>query len=325
MLLKGVTTLEISNKLKERFCKDCNIPIKMFDEPFFTSRLELFQPFYNSVIKYQNFLDSYRKANYQNEQEYFEDYNRIKDEAINFIKNSDAYKRFNSCDMNEFAINTDLPSTDIYKPSNDRKTFISIDMKKANFSALSHYDANMFDNCSTWEEFMSRFTDNSHIINSKYIRQVILGNCNPKRHITYEKFLTYKLFIYLNEQLNIKGNVVFFSNDEIVISVNYTDSFIFENITTAVNTFSSINNIEFKVTLFTLHIIEGTKGYYKDIYSPTCSYHQYEFKCLEPYQFPFVLRAARGESIKFLDNYFEYEGNIAMFSGSLGIKMPKLI
>lgn len=40
---------------------------------------------------------------------------------------------------------------------------------------------------------------------------------------------------------------------------------------------------------------------------------------------PFVLRAARGESIQFLDNYFEYKGNVAMFSGSLGIKMPILV
>ena len=48
----------------------------------------------------------------------------------------------------------------------------------------------------TWEEFISKFTENKHIINSKYIRQVILGNCNPKRHITYEKYL-------MNEVLDI--------------------------------------------------------------------------------------------------------------------------
>ena len=32
---------EISTKLKERFCTDCNIPIKIFKEPYFMDRLEL--------------------------------------------------------------------------------------------------------------------------------------------------------------------------------------------------------------------------------------------------------------------------------------------
>ena len=34
--------MEITKNLKERFCKDCNIPIKIFDEPYFTERLELY-------------------------------------------------------------------------------------------------------------------------------------------------------------------------------------------------------------------------------------------------------------------------------------------
>lgn len=27
--------MEISNRTKERFCKDCNIPIRLFQEPYF--------------------------------------------------------------------------------------------------------------------------------------------------------------------------------------------------------------------------------------------------------------------------------------------------
>ena len=65
-------------------------------------------------------------------------------------------------------------------------------MNKANFSALHNYNSNIFNNKNTWEEYVSNFTNNEHIINSKYIRQVVLGNCNPKRCITYEKYL-YKL------------------------------------------------------------------------------------------------------------------------------------
>ena len=47
--------------------------------------------------------------------------------------------------MNQYSIkHVGLPSKDIFKPSNDNKLFISIDMKKANFSALRYYDKSLF-------------------------------------------------------------------------------------------------------------------------------------------------------------------------------------
>ena len=105
-------------------------------------------------------------------------------------------KQFIEDDMNKYAVtHTDLPTKDIFKPSNDGKLFISIDMRKANFSALKNYDSGIFDSVDTWEEFISRYTDNKHIINSKYIRQVILGNCNPKRQVTYENILWMEFWI----------------------------------------------------------------------------------------------------------------------------------
>lgn len=189
--------MEVSNKAKERFCKDCNIPIRLFQEPYFSDRIKLFDKFYGTVKKWNKFVTELQK--YNCEQDYFEEYNRVKDAAINSIKESESYQKFNSEDMNKFAItHKDLSSKDIFKPTNDEKIFISIDMRKANFSSLHSYDKGMFGNADTWEQFISRFTDNEHIINSKYIRQVILGNCNPKRHITYEKYLMDQT-LYLNQ------------------------------------------------------------------------------------------------------------------------------
>ncbi|MDE7367891.1 MAG: hypothetical protein K2N24_11100 [Lachnospiraceae bacterium] len=31
--------MNMTTKLKERFCKDCNIPLRLFQEPYFTERL----------------------------------------------------------------------------------------------------------------------------------------------------------------------------------------------------------------------------------------------------------------------------------------------
>jgi len=41
--------VEISTKLKSRFCKDCNVAILLFQEPYFTERLKLYDSFFNTV------------------------------------------------------------------------------------------------------------------------------------------------------------------------------------------------------------------------------------------------------------------------------------
>ena len=268
----------ISNKLKERFCKDCNIPLRLFHEPYFTDRLKLYDKYYNTLSKWDLFVEELQK--YNCEQDYFEEYNRVKDAAINDIKKSDGFQRFNEEDMNKYSAKyTNLPSKDIFKPSNDGKLFISIDMKKANFSVLKHYDSDIFGKAETWEEFIGKYTSNKHIINSKYIRQVILGNCNPKRQATYEKYIMGQVLEILIDVEKIGyflNEIVFFSNDEIVIDMEeYVNCLSNRKITES--KIKEYFDVPFKVELFYLRKINGTNGYYKEIIK-TLDEREYEFK-----------------------------------------------
>lgn len=297
----------ITNKLKERFVRDYKIPIRIYTEPYFSDRLNLYDKQFGTLSKWTEFIAMLDK--YENEEAYLADYNRVKDDAINFIKNTDAYKEFNELDMNQFAItHKNLPAKDIYHSMNIGKQFISIDMKKANFNALRHYNAKMFDNSKTWEEFIGMFTDNDHIKNSKYIREVILGNCNPKRHITYEKYLMDNILTELEKIITYP--VVFFSNDEIIFDVTNCDT---SNIT--IPKF----DVPVRVEKFTLQGIRrndaGTIiGYVRKI-----SNGEMDFKCLNSLTFPFVLRHVNNEVIVESDTIFEYEGMLSKF-----ICMPDL-
>ena len=307
--------MEITTRLRERFCKDCNIPINIFHEPYFTDRINLYNEFYGTVDKWNLFLEEIQK--YKNEQDYFEEYNRVKDDAINFIKSTEAYQRFNEEDMNQFAIkNKGLPGKDIYHPDNDGKTFISIDMRKANFSSLQFYDASIFDHAATWEDFIGKFTDNKHIINSKYIRQVILGNCNPKRHITYEKYLMDIILDNLLEVVQL-NRIVFFSNDEIVIDISdmsiHDKCFILKQVKGALSHIM----IPLKIELFILYKIAGINGYYKKIllFNRT----EIELKCVDSYMMPFVMRKLQGEEVTENDKVFYHEGLLARY-----IEVPEI-
>lgn len=309
--------MEVSEKLKERFCKDCNIPLRLYKEPYFMDRLQLYDSYYNALDKWNIFVRELDK--YKCEQDYLEEYNRVKNAAINDIKISDGYKRFNEEDMNKYTVKyKDLPGKDIYKPSNIGKLFISIDMKKANFSALKDYDRSIFRNADTWEEFIGRYTENEHIINSKYIRQVILGNCNPKRRITYEKYLMGQVIEILIDELGLfTSDIVFFSNDEIIIDMEgYIDCI--RNRQVIECKIKEFFNTPFRIELFYLRKITGTNGYYKEIVKNIIE-REYEFKCLNNYVLPFVLRKFNGEEITENDKVFYHEGLLSKF-----IEIPEI-
>lgn len=309
--------MEVSTSAKERFSKDCNIPIMIFQEPYFTDRLILYDKFYGTLEKWNIFLNELEK--YHCEQDYFEEYNRVKDAAITDIKNTEAYQKFNEEDMSKYTlIYRDLPNKDIFKQSNDRKCFISIDMKKANFSSLHRYNSEIFGGACTWEDFISKYTDNKHIINSKYIRQVILGNCNPKRHITYEKFLMDCILTSLTDVFVSVNRVIFFSNDEIILDVSDMDKNKQERITSKISYCMEIMPVPLKTELFVLHKIIGTDGYYKEIIGKNGNV-KIEFKCLDNFVLPFVLRKFLGEEIIESDKVFYHEGSLAKF-----IEIPQI-
>jgi hypothetical protein len=50
--------MKITSKLKECFCKDMGIPIKLFEEPYFESRLKLYDSAYGTLAKYGLFLET---------------------------------------------------------------------------------------------------------------------------------------------------------------------------------------------------------------------------------------------------------------------------
>lgn len=300
--------MEPTIKLKEKFCKDCNIPIRIYQEPYFTDRLKLYDRFYGTLEKWSIFVKELEK--YSNEQEYFEEYNKVKDAAINYIKSTEAYQKLNEEDMSKYAIKFQgLQSKDIFHSSNDGRTFISIDMKKANFTSLHFYNKRMFGNAENWEEFIGMFTENKHIINSKYIRQVILGNCNPKRHITYEKYLMDRILDIFKNHMGV-GRVVSLSNDEIIYDItDCEDKMKFYDMVKGTKIFVSI---PLKIECFTLHKIVGTNGYYKEIYKEN-GQKEIEFKGLDNLYLPFVIRHFLEEEVTDSDKVFYHNGLLAQF------------
>lgn len=299
-----------NERLLERFCKDCNIPIKIFKEPYFTKRLWALDSYYNTWTRWCNFV--YELSKYKNEQEYFEEYNRVKEAAMDFIKNSEGYKSFLAEDMNLFSIPSDLniSSNSIYHPSNNNRLFITIDMKQANYSALNYYNPSIFDNKS-WEYFLRKFTNNDHIIRSKYIRQVILGNCNPKRQITYEKYL---MSTFLSQFINYntfdidKTKIVSFGNDDITIDV--TEVLDYYGLHKEIKKLFDLVEFPLEAKLFRLIKIKGTDGYICD---PLIQGEREKIKGVDANMMHFVIRKLNIQEITEDDLVFVHNSRLAKY------------
>lgn len=300
---------EIMNSiaLKKRFCKDCNLPITVFDNPYFHERLCTLDVMFECVDKFEDFCEELKRFN--NEQEYFEFYNGVKDAVIDYIKNNDSYIKFSN---EEFKIETEYNKRNLYVEENDDRTFISLDMKKANFSALHYYSPEIFKNCSTWEDFMQTFTDCKHIIESKYIRQVIMGACNPKRQIQYERYLMNEFVKALAD--NIPTLYVFsLGEDEIILHTEdcgYCLSKFYE----------VLENHPFgkyvRLTMFDLYKIKGTDGWMKYIYNFDTNSDvddKVEFKCLNAEIFHQIIKHYYNEVITPNDLVFYHNGELAAY------------
>ena len=124
----------ITSSLKKRFCTDNNLSIQLYSEPYFSDRIALF----DKTVAWNSFVEMLKK--YKTEEDFFAEYNKVKDEAIQFIKASDGFNALNSEPSTTFEVkNYSLPDRDTYKEINVGRKFLSIDMVKANFSCLVYY------------------------------------------------------------------------------------------------------------------------------------------------------------------------------------------
>ena len=131
----------MNTKVLQRFVKDCNIPINVLEEPYFSYFVKLYDKDYGSLEKFQMLEETVRKAG--SEEAFLEEYAKAKDTAITQTEALPEYTAFLQEDMNRYAVKTpsipNLSGTDVYSMPNDGRRFISIDMRKANFQVLKRY------------------------------------------------------------------------------------------------------------------------------------------------------------------------------------------
>ena len=177
--------MEIKTSILKRWVKDYKLPIRIFEEPYFSYYIDLYDPLYHTKEKLEMLKETL--THYATQEDFLSDYYQIRDKAVAYLKENTAWNVFNTGDMCKYATKSlNVSSKDVFKHCHAGKYFISIDLVKANFQALKYADPAIVGNCQSYKEFISMFTTIPYMTESKYMRQVLFGVINPKRQITVE-------------------------------------------------------------------------------------------------------------------------------------------
>lgn len=200
-----------NTKLIQRFVKDYNLPINIFDEKVFEYYSNLYDFFPKD--KWET-LKKDIQDKYRGNVEVWLDYcAEVRDKAINGVMETQEYKDFNNCDLSKYKLTKNIGEHSYYTNETNGRRFVSIDLKKANFQALKYFGV-ISD--KTYGDFIERFDGSDYIKDSKYLRQVIFGKMNPGRIITIEKYIMEKIMSIADEVLPPEFKLYSQNSDELV-------------------------------------------------------------------------------------------------------------
>lgn len=206
-----------NKELANRFIKDYSLRISNINKDNFFFQLVFFDEKEGTVSKWNNtwkIIDNDFSGDANN---FIEACHEDVKNAVGKITSNKEYHRF--C---EFNFTTDLcnlcaPTKFTPEPG---KLYMSIDLIKANFQALNTFSPDIFDGATTYEQWISSFAKNKHTQASKYVRQVIFGQCNPSRQISMEKTIMFKVSAHITSNYSDKFKLVSANSDELIYEVD---------------------------------------------------------------------------------------------------------
>ena len=199
--------------LNQRVSKDYNLPINIYEKDMFDYYRKLYHFFPQET--YETLVENVNTMFSGNVEEWLGYCAKFRDSAIEGVMATDVYKNFNTSSMDKYDVyGVPRETRTVYSQETDGKTYVSIDLRKANFQALKF--VGVIDDDS-YKDFVMRFGGDDYIADSKYLRQVVFGKMNPARTVKVEKFIMSKVYKLIHEEMEGKGYEFFsFDSDELI-------------------------------------------------------------------------------------------------------------
>lgn len=300
--------MELTNSLKKRFTSDLKLPINIFNDPYFEYFMELYNNDFQTKEKMVVFENLLNKFN--NVEEFFKNSENIISSIKSLISSTETYNRLNSFDMNkEFPLEEQIKQQNIYILPNVGKNLISVDLEKANFNVLNMIGLGKEIQANSYNQLLSKFTNDEYYFISKKIRQVIFGDLNPARQQRIQKFVINQLCKKLKENGCILSSA---SSDEIIIQNQDMNSKDIKEILKDVPEEYKF----FRVEDFIFEKIDSNNDFFVKT-TLTNNGFKKEFKNVPSHFFAQVYKKHLGQESNEYDLLFYHEGFLAEFKEKL--------
>jgi hypothetical protein len=311
----------MDNNIAERVIKDYKLPIPLIPH-LYEYYFHLYEPMLKTETIY-NMLEHEVKVSGEPQDKYFGYLKKKTDEIIEFIKVLDCYNHFIDANNPDFSTQKGTPKfaeattdfaftkqTDVYKPENEGKKFVSIDLEKANYQSMRIYDKKLVLSTDSYEELCKKFINSDYFAGSKYIRQIIFGNLNSKRQATIQKYYTGKILDFLVKNGYFHADAIrVYTRDEIVFNA---DEFLSDE--RAKEIYDAIYDefgLKTHVESYSVHAV------YPTYYVKEKSDKSVSFKGVPPYYFSQVYKKYFNISVERNDLAFIFEKNLAYLGRTL--------
>lgn len=308
----------MSNALNKRFCKDSGLNINVFEEPYFSKRLAQF----SKLPKYKDIIDRYNSfkemlSGFSSEGSFLERIHQAQMTIVDDIQVKPEYKEMQEMKLKSFDLSNKIRNNSIYNMQNVKYSFISIDLVKANFQVMKLFNKNLVSNADTYDEFLDFYLrDESeefakYLKKSKYFRQLLFGNLNPKRQQAIQKQMIENIIsaIYQTGIYEL-DSFVSKTADEVVIDVTYADTYEVLMKLQAIEIQIRELNYDCRVEFFELDSIIGRKHFVK---RDKATNDIIDVKGVEGFLYPQVLRRLFNEEIQEDDMVFYAENQLSRF------------
>lgn len=299
--------IELSNAIKQRFVKDFKLPINLVQEPYFNYFIELFDNEYKTKEKL--FLLNEVLVDCETQEDFFQKGKIISDKIKEFIKNTETYEKFNSCNMEFYQKNKNLMQQNIYTTNNIDKELISIDLEKANFNSFNLFGFKEETNINSYKELINKFTDKEYYVQSKMFRQVIYGDLNPARQQKIQIFIIGQI---CNKLLESGYEISSASSDEIIIKNKSNVNEVKEILKDVKEEFKF-----FRVEKFKFSRIGEVHDFFIKETMQDNGKNKIEFKNIPSQFFPQVFKKYKKLEVNDYDLMFYHDGYLAKFKETI--------
>lgn len=217
-------------------------------------------------------------------------------EIISYLKKTRAYNELIDDNLIPF-----YPTTKNFEYSEDKK-YISIDIRKANWTVLKKYDPEFAQELgNSYDDFLSMFDVPEIFKQSKQLRQYIFGNINPKRQGHVQRAIIQDV---INRYEHLGLDIACVKNDEIIYAFDH-----FSQISEILQT---IDDDRFSIKLFTVKRVEDFR-IHSYINDKGEFLHKEMVGCNGNLFFLYLKKYILEEAIDIRDLYFRIDGNIAIW------------